>query len=176
MKSNRTLKSALALIVSMLLAIGYMPLAASAETNTLPSNATMAVLQAAINSAASGDIIQISNNIDFTDYVNIPAGKTITIESSSGTIRTLKETGSSRSHFWVYGTLILKNITIDGNKTVGRIWVGSTGKLTMEAGATIQNCNGGVYLDSGAYKTGRPNKNGQYLLRLVQRQRSQYRL
>jgi len=47
----------------------------------LPPGSTSAQLQAAINEAVSGDIIEISSDMTFTATVAIPAGKEITIQS-----------------------------------------------------------------------------------------------
>jgi len=91
--------------------------------------------------------------------VVIPANKTITLTSEAGELYSIMQMSTNR-HLEVYGSLAIKNVTLDGNSAGGGIQVGdlakSSGTLIMAAGATIQNCytsgaGGGVLVDDGAF-------------------------
>jgi len=119
-------------------------------TNILPPGSTSTDLQLAINSATSGDTIQISDDMTFLGTVVIPLGKTITIESTAGNNWILTKT-TSGSHFNIGGHLILQNIVVDGKTTGGSIYVGNTGNFTMNAGTVIQNCNNSGVTNLGTF-------------------------
>lgn len=125
---------------------GMVPLA----TASLPAGSTSADLQTAINSTASGDTIVISDDITFTDAVTIPSGKEITIQSDTGNQWTF--TDASTRHFTVSGSLILKDIILDGDDTGGGVQVNSGGSFTMNSGAVVQYC--AASLGGGVYMTG----------------------
>ncbi|MCL2580042.1 MAG: InlB B-repeat-containing protein [Oscillospiraceae bacterium] len=105
-------------------------------------------LQSAVNSAATGDIIVISDNITFTGTVTIPAGGAITIESDAGNNWVLTQTAAEMTtRLFVVSdnaSLTLQNITLDGGGTsCGGIQVGSavmgSGNLELNEGTIIQN-------------------------------------
>lgn len=92
--------------------------------------------------------------------VNILANKSITLTSDSGGpyIMTMLEVDTR--HMEVEGSLTLEEITLDGrdgaNKVGGGIEVDSSGRLSLQTGAAIQNCSttgngGGVYVRSGTF-------------------------
>ena len=127
-------------------------------TITLPSGSTSNDLQIAISGAASGDIIELSSDMDFLGTVTVPASLLITIRSTTGAW-ILTMTVMVR-HFIVEGSLILENIVLDGayasrGAIGGGIYV-SGGALVMNAGAVIRNCavstiGGGIYLENGTF-------------------------
>lgn len=117
----------------------------------MPPGSTSDDLQGAINIATSGDIIEISSDIDFSSVVTVPAGLTITIQSNDGNNWTLSQLISGDRHFTVNGELILENVTLYGGTTfnadgtvldpgAGGIQVNSDGLLFLDDGAVIRNC------------------------------------
>jgi len=116
-------------------------------TTILPPGSTSEDLQNAINSAASGDTIEISSNMIFVGAVGIE--KEITIQSISGNNWILSQNNPSMRHFTVNGTLILQNITLNGNDVGGGIDVRS-GAFNMNSNTTITNC---YNTDGGAVRT-----------------------
>lgn len=119
----------------------------------LPPGSTSAALQAAINSAVSGDVIEISSDINFTSTITVPAGITITIQSGAGSNWVLTRTVSNARHFTLNGDLVLQNITLSGGDTGGGVTVNSAGSLTINNGTVIQFCiaanGGGVQVNNG---------------------------
>lgn len=115
----------------------------------LPPGSTSADLQTAIDSATSGDTIEISSDMTFLQEVTIPTGKAITIQSTSGNNWTLTQTIASTRHFRVFGTLNLQNIILDGSGIGGGVTVDSIGTFNMNSNTTIQNCYGA---DGGAVR------------------------
>ena len=140
----------LCMVLSLILSISVMQMTVFAATITLPPGSTSADLQTAINDAASGDIIEISEDMTFSETVRVPSEKEITIQSTSGNNWTLTQT-ELIGHFTVEGSLTLQNIILDGGGTGGHIYV--TGSLVMNSGAVIQNCSagngGGVDVNGG---------------------------
>ena len=125
-------------------------------TTILPPGSTSADLQSAINSATSGDVIEISSNMIFlATTVTIPVGKTITIQSTEGNNWILSQSNDSIRHFTVDGgPLILQNITLNGNNVGGGISVTSNGALTTNSNTIIQYCyntNGGAVIVHGRF-------------------------
>ena len=106
-----------------------------------------------INDPKEGPVftIIVNHNDTITSRLVLDTDKEVTLTSSSDGPFTL--TKSYTWHFWVGGTLTLKNITLEGDKDKGDIYgilVKSSGTLIMEKGAVIQNFNsydegGGVY-------------------------------
>ena len=82
--------------------------------------------------------------------VTIPSTKTITLKSDSKATHTITMRSPAK-HLDVQGELTLENIVLDGDGTAGGI--ASTGVLTMNNGAVIQNCKGTGY-GGGANVTG----------------------
>lgn len=74
----------LCMVLSLILSISVMQMTVFAATIILPPGSTSADLQTAINDAASGDIIEISENMTFSEMVRVPSEKEITIQSTSG--------------------------------------------------------------------------------------------
>ena len=131
-----------------------------AATISLPAGSTSADLQMAINGAASGDVIKITENMSFTGTVTIPSGKEIAIQSDTGNNWTLTQTTTNIRHITVRGSLILQDITLDGNKIGGGVVVANGGSFTMNSNTTIQNSyatvtgnviGGGVYVQGGSF-------------------------
>lgn len=130
--------------------------AETAAVIVLPEESTGSNLQEAVDNAVSGDTIEISGNMAFDFPVTIPAGKEIAIQSAAGSNWTCKVNGSGTRHFILNGTMTLTNITLDGSKVGGGMYVNG-GTFIMHDGAVIQNCNsyygGGMELRSGSMFT-----------------------
>jgi len=109
-------------------------------TTILPPDSTSEDLQKAIDSATSGDTIEISSDMTFTSSVAIPAEKSITIQSTLGNQWALNHTRSVTRHFIVDGTLILQNVLLDGIEKGGGIRINAEGTFNMNINTTIQNC------------------------------------
>lgn len=138
LKLNRVL---CILIAAIFMSMIILPVSTvSAATITLPSGSTSADLQKAIDNAVSGDTIEISGNMEFLGTVTIPAGKEITIQSTSGNNWTMSRPSNGGRHFHVMGRLTLQNITIDGGKTGGGLQADAGSNLTINDGTIIQNC------------------------------------
>lgn len=122
-------------------------------TTILPPGSTSVDLQTAINNTVSGDTVELSGDMDFSGVVTVPSGKEITIRSDSGNHWIMKEPTAGTRHFQIKGSLILQDITLDGGSNAGGVQVDNTGSLTMNGGATIQNCasalGGGIYVYAG---------------------------
>ncbi len=140
--------------------VSTMAISPRAATIILPADSNSAVLQAAISSAASGDIIELSSDMDVIGVVTIPAGRSITIQSTAGTLWTMTATDLSYRHFLVYGELILHDLIVSGGITAsditskGGIEIRTGGVLTMTDGSVVTSCvninGGGIYVNVGA--------------------------
>ncbi|MCD7947350.1 MAG: S-layer homology domain-containing protein [Oscillospiraceae bacterium] len=103
-------------------------------------------LLAAVNACTSASIayiITISEDTTDTSAILIAANRNITLISEDPEAPvTLTQTATNVRHFTVSGSLTLQNITLDGSRVGGGITVNavSGASLTMEDGATIQNC------------------------------------
>lgn len=125
-------------------------------TITLPPGSTSADLQAAINGAVSGDIIELSSDMTFSSAVTIPSGLTITIQSNAGNNWVMTQTATAR-HFLVLGTLILSHLIVNGNvaapQTEDKGGLESSGNTTLTDGVIIENCysnyGGAISLNGG---------------------------
>jgi len=96
-------------------------------------------------------ILEVSNDILFTETLVIKNGKNITLMSAGNTAYTLTQT--SGRHFDIKGSLTLTNIIIDGGKLGGGIF--SMNILIILDGTVIKNCisnfGGGVNIYDGSF-------------------------
>lgn len=123
---------------------------------TLPSGSSSSDLQNEINSAAVGDIIEITSSMSFTGVVTIPLGADITIQSDSTGPYSLTQSSPGNRHFIVEGELTLRDIILERTSgSGGGVQVNSSGIFTMNSGAVIQsihsNTNGGGVYNSGTF-------------------------
>lgn len=142
-------------ILSLTLSAVFMMTISMVFTNTVfaADVNTCAGLQAAIDGAGSTPAtIYITGNIDFGGAtVEVPGTANITIRSEGNTAYTLTQT--SGRHFTVSGSLTLEDIILDGSSSgitsavSGGVDVPQVGiyhgRLTMNSGSVIQNCNAG---------------------------------
>ena len=109
------------------------------------------------NIAVSGDIIILSTNITFTDFININ-NKSLTIMSATST--PVVFTAKTSRHFKITGavnnnmTLTFQNVILDGGKLGGGIEVASGCSLQL-TNPEIRNClaAGTVQQQAGAINT-----------------------
>lgn len=96
-----------------------------------------ATLAKAVEAAESGATITLLS--DVTASTTIPAGKTITLDLNSKTLKAQTQV------FDVYGNLTIKNGTVEMNSTENNvaIWLNGTAKLTIESNATVSVLNQG---------------------------------
>lgn len=94
-------------------------------------------LAKAVEAAESGATITLLS--DVTASTTIPAGKTITLDLNSKTLKAQTQV------FDVYGNLTIKNGTVEMNSTENNvaIWLNGTAKLTIESNATVSVLNQG---------------------------------
>lgn len=131
---------ALALLICMIAVFFATPVMAA--TITLPAGSTGTDLQTAIDNAVSDDVIEIAGDMSFDHTVRIPEGKKITVQSDSGNNWTC--TNDFGDFFEVRNSsLILNNITLDGQVKNRAISVLSEGNLTINDGVIVQNCYSG---------------------------------
>ena len=133
-------------------------------------------LQSAINSAASGDVIVLGENItagSSDSYINIPSGKNITIDLNGKTLDRNRETADEDGHvIKVSGTLTVTDSVGTGvikggyAEDGGGIYVdGRNAVLTIKGGSISENKasnNGGgiyVYLGKLYIESGTISKN-----------------
>ncbi|MCL2559004.1 MAG: hypothetical protein FWE07_00835 [Turicibacter sp.] len=109
-------------------------------------------LNNAVQAAASGDVINVMNNISLDGdgsgfqgtiaVPEIPGVANITIQSSGGPYTISSNTVNQR-HFNNSGGLTLQNIVLDGGDSGGGVQVYSTARITdtyLGAGCVVQNC------------------------------------
>ena len=153
----------------MRLPMGFTPLSGSytvKNDNTSEVIGTCATLSDAVDACVTTAPCTITATADdpaIGAAVAIPADKHITLTSTAGQRYTLTQTTANDRHLAIRsgGSLTLENIILDGNNPApgassggGGIENHGTGSLTMNAGATIQNCynsggGAGVYSNSG---------------------------
>ena len=116
-----------------------------------------ATLKSTIEYAATNLDIEITGGFDFTGSISIPYNVSVTLHSAAGSNYVLLQTAEVK-HFLVRGggTLVLKNITLDGDSGPtggngqGGVVVNTSAKLLMEDGTIIKKCTeGGVRLHGG---------------------------
>jgi len=129
----------------MRLPMGIVPLSGEfVVTGAAPAAGMYNTLEdavSAVNSGTAGSYtITVGKNEILSWEKTINPGRNITLVSGGGGPYVITQPQLCR-HFWVDGSLTLRNIILDGNnKTAGGVEV--YGALTMEAGAVIQNCRG----------------------------------
>ena len=162
---KKFLSSVIMVVVALLITIipamaqGVNALTADESVNTF------AALETAINNASSNVpyAIEITSDISFPNALVIPAGKDITIFSTSNTPGNLTVATDSR-HFSILGSLTLQDIVLTGNiienttadntQLGGGVSVENGGDLIMNSGTIITNCynssGGGVLIGEHA--------------------------
>lgn len=149
------------LLMALVLALSLVPATVWAADDPILVG-TFEDLQAAIASEADTIDIVVTQDIELTEQLTISGSKKdITIRSQEGSVFTLKRSASftpasdnTDYRFKLdYGAdLTFRNIILDGNKEAGQAkngfisMTGSTTRLTLGQGTTIQNCsaiNGG---------------------------------
>lgn len=99
----------------------------------------------------------VSEMLDELNFaaLTIPAGKSITIDGGGNTISVAEGFSSGNIVFQVYGSLTLKNITLDVDKGgVQSFWIG--GNVVLEKNTTVKGSitvNGSLTLDEGSSVT-----------------------
>ena len=119
----------------------------------IPAGITMPDLQAAINTAESGDVIVLSSDITLSGTITIPNALTLTIQSDLGNNWSLLQSSGNNTRHITIGSganLTLQNITIDGQSNGGggiayAMNVSLAGSLTINDGTVIQNCYNASY-------------------------------
>ncbi len=121
-----------------------------AATVEYAGTASGVTFQSFLNSSVSdGDTVVLTDDVYLTSYVTVTGGKSITITSKLDTDGTPLYTiyGSGNSRMFQVGSassggggLTLENITLDGNGGTG-VNVSTDGILTVNDGATIENCS-----------------------------------
>ena len=160
----------LSFVLAFCMAFMLIPTTAFAANETV---GTLAALQTAITNAAGTEenptVIVISGQIEVNQTVKIPAGKYIKLvgeNSNDGLIRADSFTSASGSvtnisHLLsVQGSLVLEDITIDGDNKSGGSLVfiyGNNAFAVMNEGTTLKNnLNGAVQLYSQNSTPGNP--------------------
>ena len=160
----------LSFVLAFCMAFMLIPTTAFAANETV---GTLAALQTAITNAAGTEenptVIVISGQIEVNQTIKIPAGKYIKLvgeNSNDGLIRAASFTSASGSvtnfsHLLsVQGSLVLENITIDGNNKSGGSLVfiyGNNAFAVMNEGTTLKNnLNGAIILYSQNSTQGNP--------------------
>ena len=147
------------LLMALVLALSLVPATVWAADDPI-SVGTFEELKAAIASEADTIDIVVTQDIELTETLSISG--TVTIRSQEGSVFTLKRSASftptSSNTDYVFNLnyyssdVTFRNITLDGNKEAVQAkngfisMTGSTARLTLGQGATIQNCsaiNGG---------------------------------
>jgi hypothetical protein len=146
---NRVKQSCLLLFTFLLLSSPPAPLTANAAANVVRIGETYyTTLSSAVTAASSGDTLYILEDTTVTATTNIT--KNLVIQSETGSIKTLKR-GFNGQMFNVSGnsSLTLKDLTLDGNKSVYSantgplVYLGGTSTtdptFVMEDGATLKD-------------------------------------
>lgn len=121
----------------------------------LPEGSTSIDLQAAINKAAFGDIIQLSGDMPFSGTVTVPQPLEITVRSAVGSNWVMYQFSPDTRHFQINtASLILENVIVDGRNDGGGVQL-NRGAFVLQHGAAVQNCSadngGGVEVVAGVF-------------------------
>jgi len=163
------LSRTLAALVSVIMVIGLMPgiglIAKAAGTTVID----FAGLQSAIAGAPTDGteyVIEITQDLDVTAAINIPAGANITLTNDGTTSTTLLRDTAFRATFFSVPTgaqLTIENLALDGNKasvTANASLISNSGTLTISDGVQLFDNKlsagyngGGIYNDNAGSLT-----------------------
>lgn len=131
----------LSLLLALLLVVGMMPVTAMAASASV-DNAT--ALQTALTNAVDGDTITLTGDITGgVSYTGLP-GKTVTIDGGTHKITAAVGGLSTALTLWGDGTVILKNITLQGNTGIGSfgLYIKEGSTINVQSAGTVSAFGG----------------------------------
>ena len=142
MKKFLSIALALLMVCVMLPVVSMAALAEGETCVAKIGNEEYGSLQAAINAATDGATITLGGDIELTATIEIAAGKNLTIDLNSKTIKNGSALGTDYI-LWNHGTLVLTNGSIidsRSNVTGNCTAIRNTGTLTLDGVTATRDC------------------------------------